>query len=106
MTKFHLLGKYTPENKAIAPIGAKFILCGKSLNNIPNITKNKGNNLKSFSLFISSIISFVAVVAHRWNQILPNLLETFEKLKKIGLLIDQPGLISNLPQIDETKEGL
>lgn len=60
MIKFHLLGKYTPENKAIAPIGAKLTLCGKSLNNIPKITSNIGNNLKSLSLFISSIISFVA----------------------------------------------
>jgi hypothetical protein len=60
--------------------------------------------VKLNEVFAQSETKFVAVVAHRWNQILANLLDTFEKLKKIGLPVDDSYLISNLPQIGKKME--
>jgi hypothetical protein len=54
----------------------------------------------------SALFTYVAVLAHRWNQILPNLLTTFEKLKDIGLPLDNPDTINNLPHQVGDKEEL
>jgi hypothetical protein len=48
---------------------------------------------------------YVSVVARRWNLILSSLLNTFEKLKKLGFSYHNGTVIVILPHRGEKKEG-